>query len=33
MVQYQQAYDVSGQVIATIHDMMYAVINSSRLTV
>ncbi len=33
MVQYQQAYDASAQVIATIHDMMYAVLNRSRLTV
>jgi flagellar hook-associated protein 1 len=32
MVQYQQAYSASAQVITTINDMMYAVINMSTLT-
>jgi hypothetical protein len=31
IVQYRQAYDASAQVIATIHDMMYAVIKLSTL--
>jgi flagellar hook-associated protein 1 FlgK len=32
MVQYQQAYDASAQVITTINDMMYTVVNMSTLT-
>jgi hypothetical protein len=32
MVQYQQAYDASTQVIATIHEMMFAVIKLSTLS-
>lgn len=32
MVQYQNAYQASAQVITTINDMMYAVINMSTLT-
>jgi flagellar hook-associated protein 1 len=33
MIQYQQAYAASAQVITTINDMMYAVINMDTLTV
>jgi flagellar hook-associated protein 1 len=32
MVQYQQAYDASAQVITAINDMMYTVVNMSTLT-
>ncbi len=32
MVQYQQAYDASAQVVTTINDMMYTVVNMSTLT-
>jgi flagellar hook-associated protein 1 len=32
MIQYQQAYSASAQVITTINDMMYAVINMTTLT-
>jgi flagellar hook-associated protein 1 len=32
MIQYQQAYQASAQVITTINDMMYAVINMTTLT-
>jgi flagellar hook-associated protein 1 FlgK len=33
MVQYQDAYQASAQVITTINDMMYTVINMDTLTV
>jgi flagellar hook-associated protein 1 len=33
MVQYQEAYQASAQVITTVNDMMYAAINMSTLTV
>jgi len=32
LVQYQQAFDASAQVITTINDMLYAVVNMSTLT-
>ena len=32
MVQYQDAYQASAQVITTINDMMYAVLNMTTLT-
>ena len=32
MVQYQQAYSASAQVVTTINDMMYTVINMTTLT-
>jgi flagellar hook-associated protein 1 len=32
MIQYQQAYQASAQVITTVNDMMYAVINMTTLT-
>jgi flagellar hook-associated protein 1 len=33
MVQYQNAYSASAQVITAINDMMYAVVNMDTLTV
>ena len=32
MVQYQQAYDASAEVVTTINDMMETIINMSTLT-